>query len=235
MDDGFGDRGFRPTPTSDRPLLGLTILVVEDSRYSSEAMRLMCLRSGARIRRADSVSAARRHLNVYRPSAGIVDLGLPDGDGLSVIRRMRGMTPPVPIVLGTSGTDADDAKPTCLAAGAHGFLEKPVRGIDLFQNEILAHLPPDLRPRDTAIPPDRAVAPDPLTLREDLTHAMDLLALDRPPIGYLQRFLIGLARSVGDDGLLYLARGMGVDLPGRQRADLRQSLSTRIQSIPDAV
>ena len=50
------------SPTAERPLLGLTILVVEDSRFASEAMRLLCLASGARIRRADSLRSARRHL-----------------------------------------------------------------------------------------------------------------------------------------------------------------------------
>jgi DNA-binding response OmpR family regulator len=83
--------------------LGLTVLAVEDSRYASEALRLMCLRSGARIRRADCIASAKRHLNVYRPSVAIVDLGLPDGSGLDLIRDHAGGQVARPIVLGTSG------------------------------------------------------------------------------------------------------------------------------------
>ncbi len=71
------------TPTAERPLAGLTVLVVEDSRFASESMRLLCLRSGARIRRADSLRSARRHLAVYRPGVVIVDLGLPTDQALS--------------------------------------------------------------------------------------------------------------------------------------------------------
>ncbi len=138
MDDHLADLDFRPKPTADRPLLGLTILVVEDSRYASEAMRLLCLRSGARIRRADCIASAERHLNVYRPSVGIVDLGLPDGSGLEIIERMDGMQPRVPIILGTSGAEADQAGAECLAAGADGFLPKPIESVGAFQAAILA-------------------------------------------------------------------------------------------------
>ena len=56
-----------PRPTPSRPLLGLTVLVVEDSLYACDAMRIMCQRSGARIRRADCIECASRHLKVYRP------------------------------------------------------------------------------------------------------------------------------------------------------------------------
>ena len=49
-------------PRSDRPLFGLTVLVVEDSKFACEGIRLLCLRSGARIRRADCLRSARHHL-----------------------------------------------------------------------------------------------------------------------------------------------------------------------------
>ena len=68
-----------------------------------EAIRLLCLRSGARIRRADSLASAHRHLRVYRPSIVIVDMGLPDGSGLDLIREMDAARPRVRIVLAISG------------------------------------------------------------------------------------------------------------------------------------
>ena len=109
------------TPTARRPLLGLTILVVEDSRYACEAIRLMCLRSGARIRRADCLRSARRHLSVYRPSVVIVDLGLPDGSGLDLIAELASAIPRVTGLLGLSGNTGMAAE--AINAGADGFLD----------------------------------------------------------------------------------------------------------------
>ena len=75
MENGLDPLNLMPKPTPNRPLLGLTILILEDSRYLCEAMRFMALRSGARLRRADSIQSAKRHLRVYMPSAVIVDVG----------------------------------------------------------------------------------------------------------------------------------------------------------------
>lgn len=188
-------------PTPARPLLGLTVLVVEDSRFASEAMRLLCLRSGARIRRADSLHHAQKHLAVYRPSVVIVDIGLPDGSGVDLIRDLTNARPRVEVVLGTSGDPDGERK--SLKAGADGFLPKPLASIGFFQSKILEHLPADRQPPGIRMMSDETVVPDPVALRDDLTTVA--MALEGPgddkTLRYLTQFLGGVARSVDDTSL----------------------------------
>ncbi|MBP0482437.1 response regulator [Sagittula salina] len=185
-------------PTASRPLLGLTILVVEDSRYCCDAMRLLCLRSGARIRRADCLKSARRHLQVYRPSVVIVDLGLPDGSGAELISELAIACPRVDVLIGTSGDSF--AEEIALAAGADGFLAKPVSSLSAFQSIILQALPPERRPNGPRSVMDDPILPDPLAYRDDMAHAADVLDdnADERAMRYVTQFLTGVARSAGD-------------------------------------
>lgn len=185
-------------PTAARPLLGLTVLVVEDSRFACEAMRLLCLRSGARIRRADCLRSARRHLQVYRPSVVIIDLGLPDGSGADLIDELNRATPRVEVVLGTSGDDG--AQAIALAAGADGFLPKPISSLANFQETILNFLPPDRRPSGPRVLTDERITPDPISFRDDMAHVADLISTDTDlaMADYVGQFVAGVATSAGD-------------------------------------
>lgn len=186
-------------PSSDAPLAGLTLLAVEDSRFACEALRLMCQRSGARLRRAETLSAARSHLRLYRPDVVLVDLGLPDGDGTDLIAALAAMGRDAPVVLGMSGEDGAGA---ALRAGAVGFLPKPIERMADFRDAILRHLPDRAwlygRTSDGGVS-----APDPLALRDDLAAAARRLAADPGPQEgrYLAGFVAGLARASRDDGL----------------------------------
>jgi DNA-binding response OmpR family regulator len=222
---------FHPTPTADRPLAGLTILAVEDSRFASEALRLMCLRSGARIRRADCLASAHRHLSTYRPTVAIVDLGLPDGSGLSLIDEMHRDATRVPVLLATSGADRAEARQRALAAGADGFLPKPVESLAAFQAEILRHLPPEMHPAGPREVTPVTLKPDRLALREDLGHALSLLGTDTLAPGYLRRFLLGLARSAHDAGLEETVRALPPQLAHADRANLRALLADRVAAL----
>lgn len=190
-----------PSPTPARPLLGHTVLVVEDSRFASEAMRLLCLRSGARIRRADCLRSARRHLRVYRPSVAVVDLGLPDGSGVDLIAELDRASPRIDVIIGFSGDDA--AEDQALAAGADGFLAKPVESLGRFQSAILRHMPIERRPPGPRHVDAEPIRPDRLAFREDMAHLAQVL--DRPDeardLDYVARFLGGVARSAGDPAL----------------------------------
>lgn len=229
--DDLPDPLFFAAPVPARgalPLQGLTVLAVEDSRYACDALRLMCQRSGARLRRAESIAAARAHLRCYRPDVAIVDLGLPDGRGEDLIRSLA--LGHRLLVLGTSGDPA--GRGAALAAGAAGFLDKPVPGLATFQSLILAHLPgADLRPG----PVPGEVQPDPLALTDDLIQAADALEDDPGPEqrAYLAGFLSGLARQAQDhalDAALAAMRdtGTGIDrVSGLLRARIADASAFR--------
>lgn len=201
MPDELSQLMIPKRPTAERPLQGLTILVVEDSRFASEAMRLLCLRSGARIRRADTLMSARRHLSLYRPSVAIVDLGLPDGDGIDLIRELDHSQPRVAVLLAISG--AAEQERSVIEAGAQGFLLKPVTQLAQFQQAILEHLPPDLRPAGPRVVSSDHVLPDTLALRDDLSQLLDLMhaPVDAAALTYVAQFMASVARSAGDDEL----------------------------------
>lgn len=217
----FGPFEGAPRPTPLRPLLGLTVLLVDDSRAASDTLRLLCLRSGARLRRADCLHSARRHLSLYRPGVLIVDLGLPDGSGLDLVREVAECRPRIDLVLATSADDtrADDA----VAAGADGFLAKPFPGLTSFQNALVSKLPdragtPLLRLAETS-PPEA----DPTAYRDDMARASVLLgnATDRARFTDAALFVRGAARCAGDVPLATAAATLPAGRENTRAAALR--------------
>lgn len=239
MDDSDPFANPYRMPTAARPLLGLTILVVEDSRYACEALRLMCLRSGARIRRADCLASAHRHLQIYRPSVLIVDLGLPDGSGSALIEDMADANPRIGVILGMSGDDFTEA--VAISAGADGFLAKPIISLAAFQNAILNRLPPEWQPAGPRIVPDEVIRPDPMAYHDDIAHAAEILGEGTrgETLDYVAQFLGGVARSAEDHALadaaeqLALAREHGLPAAAKAArvAGLVQDRLTRREAI----
>lgn len=227
------DRFYLPPGNPDRPLQGLTVLVVEDSRFASEAIRLLSIRSGARIRRADSLAAAHRHLAVYRPSVVIVDIGLPDGSGTDLIAELARARPRVPAILGMSGDP--EAEPAARAAGADAFLAKPVESLALFQQALLAALPGGVLPSGPrAVSGDR-ILPDPVALADDLHHVAEMLRGDGSGArAYIAQLLSGLAISAHDPALAAAAGQLalsGAEGARRRVVDLVEERLSRAQAV----
>ncbi len=196
---------YLPEPTPERPLNGLNLLMVEDSRCSAQAVRLLALASGARLRRADCILTAHRHLAVFRPSVVIVDMGLPDGSGAELIAELAQADPRVPVIVGTSGDPG--AEEAAMGAGADGFLAKPIESLALFQQLLIGLLPQAQAPKGPRALSDKRVSPDRDSLAEDLEHAADIMQEGRPPdLPYAAQFLGTVAQAAHDPALEAAAR-----------------------------
>jgi CheY-like chemotaxis protein len=220
------------------PFRGLTLLAVEDSRYAAEAMRLMCRRLGLRLRRAEDLKSAHHHLQLYRPDAVLVDLGLPDGRGEDLIAALQGSPWRPRAVLATSGDPA--GRGAALAAGADLFLDKPLESFAAFRGALVRLLPELAGPPPLGAPPlaEPPVQPDPLALRDDLAHAAAVLAerSDAAARRYLSGFLTGVARHAHDAALAEAALAAGqapLDRPLGQDGLMLKGMLDRRLAAPD--
>ena len=183
-----------------------TLLLVEDSRFAAEAVRLICRRVGIRLRRADSLASAALHLKVYRPDIALIDLGLPDGSGLDLIAALNrsGMRPHR--LVAVSGDNRMEG--AALDAGADAFLLKPISlSCHLAALTGASVTDPPLPDEGDADPADEATR-DPLALRDDLRLVRDLLngPPDRDRLRYAGQFLASIGRAMRDTRLAEAAQ-----------------------------
>jgi two-component system KDP operon response regulator KdpE len=115
-----------------------TILVVEDDASLGVALQATLKAAGYRPIRARTAAEGIRWYNHYAPDLVLLDLGLPDRDGLTVIGelRERGSTP----IIVLSAREGEAMKVQALDLGADDYVQKPF-GVD----ELLARLRAGLR------------------------------------------------------------------------------------------
>jgi len=82
------------------------------------------------IGEAGTTVSALARIPALRPDVAILDVRLPDGDGVTVCREIRSRMPEVACLMLTSFTD-DDALFDAIMAGAAGYVLKQIRGTDL--------------------------------------------------------------------------------------------------------
>lgn len=111
------------TPAPDRP----TVLVVEDDEETLAALSRELTTRGYRIVEAGDGRTALRQWESRRPDVVLLDLGLPDMDGLDIVRRIR-REATTPIVI-LSGRYEEREKVEALERGADDYVTKPF-GVD---------------------------------------------------------------------------------------------------------
>jgi two-component system KDP operon response regulator KdpE len=100
-----------------------TILVVEDEPEIRRFLRSALGAEGFRVVEAETGERGAIEAGTHKPDLAIVDLGLPDMDGVEVIRRIRAWSPMPLVVL--SARAREQAKVEALDAGADDYVTKP--------------------------------------------------------------------------------------------------------------
>lgn len=99
------------------------VFVVEDDEPIVKYLRLSLRTAGYRVVVATTAAEAVIQVRSHNPDLILVDLGLPDRDGLEVIGEVRGWSP-IPIVV-VSARDQESQKIRALDAGADDYVTKP--------------------------------------------------------------------------------------------------------------
>lgn len=169
------------------------VLVVDDEPPITRALTAALTARGYRAEVARTGQEALEATALHSPAAVILDLGLPDLDGIEVLQRIRGWSEVPVIVLTAEG--AEDRKIRALDDGADDYVTKPFS-----TPELLARLRVALRHRRVAGP--AALVDDPVyevgDLRVDIPHRkveVDGRTVDLTPKEFA--FLALLARHAG--------------------------------------
>ena len=104
-------------------MTGPSLLIVEDEEPARHALAEYLERRGYEVHQADTAQEAIRQWDAHRADAVLLDLGLPDLDGVDVIRRIRREAVTPIIILSARGDERD--KISGLEAGADDYLTKP--------------------------------------------------------------------------------------------------------------
>jgi two-component system, OmpR family, KDP operon response regulator KdpE len=111
------------------PLLAARIVIVEDDAEIRRFVRMALESDGHQVFEAAGWQRGLIDASTRKPDLLILDLGLPDGDGIALIREVRGFSSLPVIVLSARIDEAD--KVTALDAGADDYLTKPFGSAEL--------------------------------------------------------------------------------------------------------
>ncbi len=123
-----------------------SLLVIDDEQQIRRLLRVTLESGGYAVREAENATLGLQEIAHAAPDGVILDLGLPDLDGTTVLRRLREWSQVSVLVL--SVREAEDDKIAALDAGADDYLTKPFGG-----RELLARVRAILRRKPGAAEP----------------------------------------------------------------------------------
>jgi two-component system, NtrC family, response regulator AtoC len=119
-------RALSSNGVQEGPQVKGSVLVVDDIDDNRRLMEIMLERAGFEVRLAESGYAALQMFGGRRPDLCLVDLQMPEMDGITLLRELRRIDPDVPAIVVTAFGSIETAV-DAMKAGAADFLTKPIR------------------------------------------------------------------------------------------------------------
>jgi two-component system, OmpR family, KDP operon response regulator KdpE len=195
------------------------VLVCDDEQQILRALRVILRDAGYQALPASTAEEALDVAAVQRPDAAIIDLVLPDFDGVELCRRLREWSDIPVIVLSAVGDE--DAKVRALAAGADDYVTKPFG-----PRELVARVEANLR-RTTPEPVQALITAD--TLEVDLARRAVHLAGEEVHLTPTEFDL--LRQMARNRGRLMTHRDLLISVWGAGYAEDTQVLRTHIANL----
>ena len=178
----------QPAPLTRPDGTALKVLTVDDEPSLTELLAMAMRYEGWEVTTAATGNDAVRAARAIKPDAIVLDMMLPDFDGLEVMRRIRTEQPDVPVIFLTAKDGVSD-RITGLTAGGDDYVTKPFS-----LEEVIARLRGLLRRSGaTTVQPDTQLVDGDLILDEDsheVTRAgqsINLTATEFELLRYLMR------------------------------------------------
>jgi two-component system, NarL family, response regulator DevR len=110
----------------------LTVFLVDDHEVVRQGVRALLESSGeiTVVGEADTYETALSRVHAVQPEVAVLDVRLPDGNGVELCREIRSRQPDVHCLMLTSYSD-DEALFEAIMAGASGYVLKQIRGSEL--------------------------------------------------------------------------------------------------------
>lgn len=111
--------------------MAIRVFLLDDHEIVRRGLRELLESAGLEVvGEASTAEEALRRVPAVSPDVAVLDVRLPDGDGVEVCRELRNRDPELPCLMLTSFSD-DEALFDAIMAGASGYVLKQIRGDDL--------------------------------------------------------------------------------------------------------
>jgi two-component system, OmpR family, KDP operon response regulator KdpE len=200
-------------------MTGARVLVCDDEIQILRALRVVLKDAGFEVIATASAEEALDAAAVHPPHAAIIDLVLPDGDGVDVCRRLREWSDMPILVLSAVGEEAEKIR--ALNAGADDYVTKPFS-----PGELVARLKAALR-RATPTPAEPVISADGL----EIDVAAHVVRRDGEPV-HLTKTEFDLLRALAvNRGRLMTHRALLTEIWGPGYEDDKQVLRVHMANL----